>query len=146
MVDPAVVTVQDIQIPRIGLGTWQLRGRDATAAVSDALEIGYRSASAFPLRMRESTLGAMTVFRRSGVPLNPDQLVLGKALADVAAIGLLQQRAERARRCIRAGDTLAAAALASGFADQSHMTRVFARQCGFTPGAWQRAATAGRLQ
>ena len=59
---------------------------------------------------------------------------------------LLQQRAERARCRIRAGDTLAAAALASGFADQSHMTRVFARQFGFTPGAWQRAATAGRLQ
>lgn len=59
---------------------------------------------------------------------------------------LLQQRAERARRRIREGDTLAAAALASGFADQSHMTRVFARQFGFTPGAWQRAAAAGRLQ
>lgn len=59
---------------------------------------------------------------------------------------LLQQRAERARHRIRAGDTLAAAALASGFADQSHMTRIFARQFGFTPGAWQRAAAARRLQ
>ena len=27
----------------------------------------------------------------------------------------------------------------SGFADQSHMTRVFTRHFGFTPGAWQRA-------
>ena len=52
---------------------------------------------------------------------------------------LMQQRAERARRLIREGASLVAAAAASGFADQSHMTRVFARQFGFTPGAWRRA-------
>lgn len=53
---------------------------------------------------------------------------------------LLQRRVERARRLIRDGQALASAALASGFADQSHMTRAFARQFGFTPGAWQQAA------
>jgi len=52
---------------------------------------------------------------------------------------LLQQRAERARARIRCGESLVNAASSSGFADQSHMTRVFARQFGFTPGAWQRA-------
>src|SRR5437870_9129228 len=56
---------------------------------------------------------------------------------------LLRRRAERARVLIRDGCTLSAAAAATGFADQSHMTRVFARQFGFTPGAWRRAA---RLQ
>ena len=49
------------------------------------------------------------------------------------------QRAERARALIRSGATLAEAAAASGFADQSHMTRHFARQFGFTPGVWQAA-------
>lgn len=53
---------------------------------------------------------------------------------------LLQLRAERARSLIRAGASLAGAAASSGFADQSHMTRIFARQFGFTPGAWQKAA------
>lgn len=57
---------------------------------------------------------------------------------------VLQQRAERARALIRQGSPLSDAAAASGFADQSHMTRIFARQFGFTPGAWQRAAA--RLQ
>jgi 2,5-diketo-D-gluconate reductase B len=38
----AVLTVQGTEIPRIGLGTWQLRGREATEGVRDALEIGYR--------------------------------------------------------------------------------------------------------
>ncbi len=53
---------------------------------------------------------------------------------------LLQQRAERARRLILGGDSLSQAAVDSGFADQSHMTRIFTRHFGFTPGAWQRAA------
>lgn len=52
---------------------------------------------------------------------------------------LLQQRAERARRQICAGAGLADAAVASGFADQSHMTRIFTRQFGFTPGALRQA-------
>jgi AraC-like DNA-binding protein len=60
---------------------------------------------------------------------------------------LLQQRAERARALIRQRTPLADAAALSGFADQSHMTRVFVRQFGFTPGAWQRAcAHASKLQ
>jgi len=51
---------------------------------------------------------------------------------------LLQHRAERARGLIQRGVPLSAAAAATGFADQSHMTRVFARQFGFTPGALAR--------
>jgi AraC-like DNA-binding protein len=50
---------------------------------------------------------------------------------------LLSERAERARQLIRNGSTLASAAAASGFADQSHMTRVFVRRFGFTPGYWK---------
>lgn len=53
---------------------------------------------------------------------------------------LLQQRLEQARRLIRDGHGLAEAALQAGFADQSHMTRLFGRQFGYTPGAWQQAA------
>ncbi len=59
---------------------------------------------------------------------------------------LLQQRAERSRHLIRRGASLADAAAASGFADQSHMTRIFARQFGFTPGAWQKAHRARPAQ
>ena len=55
---------------------------------------------------------------------------------------LLQRRADRARGLIRQGLGLAEAASATGFADQSHMTRVFVRRFGFTPGAWRDAATA----
>jgi AraC-like DNA-binding protein len=50
---------------------------------------------------------------------------------------ILSCRAEHALRLIRRGVTLAEAAMASGFADQSHMTRVFVRHHGFTPGVWR---------
>ena len=59
---------------------------------------------------------------------------------------LVQQRAERARALVRAGFTLGEAAIDAGFADQSHMTRVFVRQFGFTPGAWQRAVRQAAAQ
>lgn len=49
----------------------------------------------------------------------------------------LQRRIQHARRLIRAGVSLAQAAASSGFADQSHMTRCFARHLGLTPGAFQ---------
>ena len=59
---------------------------------------------------------------------------------------LLHQRAERARALVRAGTALGEAAIDAGFADQSHMTRLFVRQFGFTPGAWQRATRRGLAQ
>jgi len=51
---------------------------------------------------------------------------------------LLQRRVQRARRLVRAGLSLAEAAAASGFADQSHMTRCFVRNFGLTPGVLAR--------
>ncbi|EJT05031.1 AraC family transcriptional regulator [Rhizobium sp. CCGE 510] len=46
---------------------------------------------------------------------------------------LVQARIHIARRLIAQGMPLAEAALASGFADQSHMTRVFVRKYGLSP-------------
>lgn len=59
---------------------------------------------------------------------------------------LLRQRAERARALIRDGSSLAGAAASAGFSDQSHMTRIFVRQFGFTPGAWRKAVVRAPLQ
>ena len=36
------LTVQGVEIPKLGLGTWQLGGRACERAVADALELGYR--------------------------------------------------------------------------------------------------------
>jgi AraC-like DNA-binding protein len=49
----------------------------------------------------------------------------------------VMRRLERARRLVDSGNSLADAAAASGFADQSHMTRQFKRAYGLAPGAWR---------
>lgn len=49
---------------------------------------------------------------------------------------LLQQRLHLARRLLLQGHKPVDAALQAGFADQSHMTRLFRRQYGITPGLY----------
>ena len=50
----------------------------------------------------------------------------------------LAHRVHRARRLLEAGETIAATAAATGFADQSHLHRHFQRSLGLTPGEYQR--------
>lgn len=52
---------------------------------------------------------------------------------------LLQRRLELAKSLLRAGASLADAALDARFADQSHFTRRFKAACGITPRQYQRA-------
>lgn len=53
---------------------------------------------------------------------------------------LLQRRVESAKALLRdQRESLTEIALACGFADQSHFTRVFTRLVGTSPGAWQRS-------
>jgi len=77
--------------------------------------------------------------RASG--LNQFRLLRGfvKATGLTPHVYLMQRRIERARHLIARGESLAEAAFASGFADQSHMTRLFVRNYGISPGAYARA-------
>lgn len=56
---------------------------------------------------------------------------------------IIQRRVERAREALRHGETVAQAALSAGFADQSHLTRHFARRFGYTPGVYAAAMRDG---
>ena len=58
-----------------------------------AASAGFRSVHAFPLRLRREVIGAMGVFGATVGDLDPSDVQIVQALADVAAIGLLQQRA-----------------------------------------------------
>lgn len=69
------------------------------------------------------------------------QVVRGFARATgmTAHAYLMQRRLQLSRRHIARGMALAEAAAASGFADQSHMTRLFVRSYGISPGAYAAA-------
>lgn len=57
-----------------------------------ALDVGFRSVQAVPMRLRGETLGAMNLFMAEpGVVETKDQALI-QALADIATIGLLQRR------------------------------------------------------
>jgi GAF domain-containing protein len=60
-----------------------------------ALELGYQSVHAFPMRLRESTIGALNLFGSRHSLFAANEVRVVQALADVATIALLQERAIR---------------------------------------------------
>ena len=52
------IEVQGTRVPRLGFGTWQIEGSDATEAVRDALEIGYRQIDTARAYGNEAEVGA----------------------------------------------------------------------------------------
>jgi transcriptional regulator with GAF, ATPase, and Fis domain len=66
-----------------------------------ALEQGFASVHAVPLRLRGFTLGALNLFRETSGALNDDDAAAAQALADVATIGLVHERALRQSELMR---------------------------------------------
>jgi GAF domain-containing protein len=58
-----------------------------------ALAAGIRSVHAFPMRVRERVIGALNVFGADRGALSSDEARVVQALADVATIAILQERA-----------------------------------------------------
>lgn len=58
-----------------------------------AVEAGYRSVQAMPMRLRDTALGAVSLFAEAPGSLSEDTATLGQALADAATIGIVHQRA-----------------------------------------------------
>lgn len=57
-----------------------------------ALEAGFRSVDALPMRLRGSVIGALNLFGADTGPLAQDDVLAAQALAHVATIAILQQR------------------------------------------------------
>ena len=57
-----------------------------------AVAAGYRSVHALPLRLRSNVIGALNLFGVGEDQLNPEDVEIIQALADVATIGVLQER------------------------------------------------------
>jgi 2,5-diketo-D-gluconate reductase B len=55
--DIGTVTVQGVELPRLGLGTWRLTGDDCREAVGTALELGYRHIDTAQVYRNERRVG-----------------------------------------------------------------------------------------
>ena len=87
----AVVSVPDIDV---GSERWP----DFTTT---ARENGIRSVYAIPMRLRETTIGTLNLMRNVSGELNAHDVRAAQALADVATIGILQERNIRDAVAIR---------------------------------------------
>ncbi|WP_291054257.1 GAF and ANTAR domain-containing protein [Herbiconiux sp.] len=66
-----------------------------------AHEQGFASVQAIPMRLRESVIGTLNLFRASSDVLAPGDLMAAQALADVATIGILHERSLRETDAVR---------------------------------------------
>ena len=60
-----------------------------------AREAGFKAVQALPMRLRNQVIGALNLFRATPGIFGHEDLRIGRALADVATIGLLQERSTR---------------------------------------------------
>ena len=58
-----------------------------------ARDVGFQSASALPMRLRTNVIGALNLFSTTPEPLNSLDRQVAQALADIATIDILQERA-----------------------------------------------------
>lgn len=58
----------------------------------DAVRSGFSSLHAIPMRLRESVIGSLNLFRDRVGALNAEDAAAAKTLADIATISILQQR------------------------------------------------------
>ena len=65
-----------------------------------AARAGFRSVEALPMRLRDQVIGALNLFGAGPGGFDPADLRIGQALADVATIGLLQERNVRRRETV----------------------------------------------
>jgi GAF domain-containing protein len=80
-------TGQPVSVPDLpSAGRWP---RFSAAAA----DVGFAAVHAVPMRLRTEVIGALNLFDINPGALDEGKLRIGQALADVATIGLLQQRA-----------------------------------------------------
>jgi transcriptional regulator with GAF, ATPase, and Fis domain len=60
-----------------------------------AAQAGFAAVHALPMRLRSQVIGALNLFRASAGSFSREDVRVGQALADVATIGLLQERSAR---------------------------------------------------
>lgn len=82
----------------------QAAGPDAEARwpifTAHARSAGYQSFAALPMHLRDQTIGALTMFSADERVLDGDDLTNAQALADIATIGLLNERTVREARLV----------------------------------------------
>ncbi len=151
--DPRLLSALRLVLDDLERGLEPLQRDQALAAVAFALRAADRSA---PRRPARATCATAVERARAFLSEHYDRAVASEELETVTGLDryslarhfrarlgvspyryLIMRRLDRARLGIAAGEDLAQAAVESGFADQSHMTRQFKQAFGVSPGRWR---------
>ena len=76
----------------VTVGNIEVDGGPWPTFSAEALKFGFRSIHATPLRLRGQIIGTMNLFSRHVGALVSEDIAVAQALADVATIGILQER------------------------------------------------------
>ena len=95
------IDVKDAHIPLIGLGTWELRGRDCSRLVDQAIKLGYRHFDTAQMYGNEREVGEG--IRASGIKRD-DVFVVTKVAPDNLAPRLLERSVKESVRQLRLGE------------------------------------------
>lgn len=66
----------------------------------EAIEAGFTSVQALPMRLRGAGIGALNLFHTDESAISPQSTALAQAFADVATIAILQNRASREAQAV----------------------------------------------
>jgi len=106
--------------PRRGLPLWQ-----------------ERRAKAFLVNNLSSRISNTDVAAACGLSRSHFVTAFRRATGETPHLCLLRYRVAKAKELLRGSMPISEIAFACGFADQSHLTRVFSKQTGVTPGEWR---------
>jgi hypothetical protein len=113
-----------------------------------AVQAGFASALALPLRLREVTLGALNLLSATRTPMAEADVIVARAFADLAALSIIQHRATAGAQ--RPNDQLSVALISRVVIEQAKGvisgTRLLSTQprfpgCGPTPATHNRRLT-----
>ena len=76
-----------------GTRTWRPGAGQWPSFAAAALQAGFASASALPLRLREVTRGALNLLSVTRTPMDEADVIVARAFADLATLSIVQHRA-----------------------------------------------------
>jgi hypothetical protein len=85
--------------PQVNIDAQQMRSR-WPKFWAETTHLGFRSAHALPMRLRDEVVGAINLFGTTDATLSEDDIAVGQAMADIATIGIIQERAGREKNVL----------------------------------------------